>query len=359
MAKRNLRLLAGAALSALVLAACGTPGSNSSTNKDAGGAKTERQVVVVSWGGAYQDAQRKAHFEAFTKATGIKIIEQQPTDYGKLQAMLKNNNMEWDVVQVDGDVVPRGIKEGWFEKLDWSKIGKQEEFIPGTVGDFNVGNIQYSYIIAWNTKKWPADKGPQTWADVFDTKKFPGTRSLWKYAPGTIEAALLADGVAPDKLYPLDVDRALKKLDTIKNDIVWWDAGGKGAQLLNDGEVDIAALWSGRAYDAKLKGGPVGYTFNQGVLLTDSWIIPKGAKHVAEALEFIKFTATPKQQAELTKYIAYGWTHKDTGSLVDAQILKELPSTPDNAKVGVVENYDWWGQNFDKVNEKFQAWLLK
>ena len=322
-------------------------------------AQAQKPLVVTSWGGAYQEAQRKAHLDAFTKATGIKIVEASPTDYGKLEAMIKSGNVEWDAVDVDLDYVIRAGKKGLLEKLDYAKLGlKKEDFLPGTQFDYGTGNIFYSTIMAWNAKKIPPGLTPTGWADFWDVKKFQGPRALWKYPLATLEAALIADGAPIDKLYPLDVDRAFRSLDKIKPHVtVWWETGAKPAQLLTDGEVVMASAWNGRIQTVMKQGVPVAFTWNGGALAGDAWAIPKGVKNLEAALKFIAFTQSAKQQAELTKYIEYGPTHKGAFQFIDPKA--DLPTTPSNRVVQVIVDVNWWVENFDKVNERFLAWVAK
>lgn len=322
-------------------------------------ASAQGPLVVTSWGGAYQDGQRKAHFEGFTKATGIKIVEASPTDYGKLKAMVMSQNVEWDVVDVDLDFVIRAGRQGLLEKLDYAKMGLDtRDFLPGTVHDHGIGNMFYSTILAWNTKKITAGTAPTGWKDFWDVKKFPGPRSLYKSPLGTLEAALLADGVPIDKLYPLDVDRAFRSLDRIKPYVtVWWDTGAKAAQLVTDGEVVMTSSWNGRIQEVIRQGAPVGFTWNGGALGGDAWVIPKGAKNRDLAMKFIAFAQTAKQQAELTKYYPVGPTNTKAFAFVDPKV--DLPTTPKNRSVQLIVDVTWWVDNFDKVNERFTAWLLK
>src|SRR5205823_2462578 len=85
---------------------------------------------------------------------------------------------------------------------------------------------------------------PKSWADWWDVKKFPGARSMRDHPVDNLEFALIADGVAMDKLYPLDVDRAFKKLDQIKPHVnVWWSTGQQPAQLLLDKQFWIDDAW--------------------------------------------------------------------------------------------------------------------
>ncbi len=322
-------------------------------------AQAPKPLVVTSWGGAYQEAQRKAFLDAFTKATGIKIVEASPTDYGKLEAMIKAGNVEWDVVDVDLDYVIRGGNKGLLEKLDYAKMGlKKEDYLPRTQFDHGTGNIFYSTIMAWNTKKIPPGSRPAGWQDFWDVKKFPGPRALWKYPLATLEAALIADGVSIDKLYPLDVDRAFRSLDKIKPHVtVWWETGAKPAQLLTDGEVVMSSAWNGRIQTVMKQGASVAFTWNGGALAGDAWSIPKGAKNIDAALKFISWVQAAKQQAELTKYIEYGPTHMGAFQFIDPKV--DLPTTPVNRAVQVFVDVNWWVENFDKVNERFLAWVAK
>lgn len=319
-----------------------------------------RKLVIASWGGAYQEAQRKAHFERFAKKYGVEIVEASPTDYGKIKAMVESGNVEWDVVDVDLDAVPRLAAQGLLEPLDWSKM-KKEDFIPGTVFDHGVGNIFFSEVIACHTRTYPPDKCPKTWAEFWDVQKFPGKRSLERWPVSVLEAALLADGVPPDQLYPLDVERAFRSLDRIKPYVtVWWETGSQAAQVLTDGEVDIGTAWSGRVYDAMVKqGAPVYFHFNQALLRGDAWVILKGTKNYDLAMEFIAFASTPEQQAELTKYIPYGPTNRKAFDYIDKSVWQYLPTSPENLAKQVVVDVNWWVKNFDQVNERFQAWLLQ
>ncbi|MQU74699.1 extracellular solute-binding protein, partial [Sinorhizobium medicae] len=167
---------------------------------------TAADLVFSSWGGTTQDAQKAAWADKFTEKTGINVLQDGPTDYGKMKAMVEANAVTWDVVDVEGDYAAQAGKKGLLEKLDFSVIDKSK-LDPRFVTDYSVGSFYYSFVIGCN--KDVVDACPKTWADLFDTEKFPGKRAFYKWsAPGVIEAALLADGVPADKLYPLDLDRA-------------------------------------------------------------------------------------------------------------------------------------------------------
>jgi len=181
--------------------------------------------------------------------------------------------------------------------------------------------------------------------------------SLYKHFPdkGALEAALMADGVAPDKLYPLDVDRAFRKLEEIKPNItVWWTSGAQSAQLLNDGEVDMVMAWNGRVSALMGEGAKVGFTFNQGILQSTSLCILKGAPNLATAVRFVNEAVDPVNQANLPLHIDYGPANPkafDTGVIKPERVV-QLPSAPDNAAKQALMSYAWWSSPAGEAAEK-------
>ncbi len=197
-----------------------------------------KEVVVASWGGSYQDALKRAWFQPFEKETGIKVTDVSPVNYGKMATMVETKNVEWDVVDVGSSFVATGISKNLFQPLNYSVIDKQG-LIPESVNEFAVGIEYFSTLLAYSTKRYPTG-APESWADFWNVTKFPGVRAMRKISYTTCEQALMADGVPPSKIYPIDVDRAFKSLDRIKPHVkVWWTQGAQPIQLLTDGEVDL------------------------------------------------------------------------------------------------------------------------
>jgi putative spermidine/putrescine transport system substrate-binding protein len=199
---------------------------------------------------------------------------------------------------------------------------------------------------------------PQSWSELWDMKRFSGQRGFWKQPFQTMEIALMADGVAKDKLYPIDVERALKSLDKIKSQIFWWSSGGQSAQILIDGDIAAGMTWNGRVFDPKQSGAPVDFNFNQALFVADSWVIPRGTKNKGAALDFIAFTLQAAPQAEFSKAIPYGPVNRKALALLDKQRLAFLPSSPENFPKGVFQDFDWWAQNGQKAGERFNSWII-
>ncbi len=342
------RLLAGAAISLIGMSAAAAA-----------------DLTVVSWGGAYQESQRKAFIEPFTSETGAKVTEEEYNgEIAKIRAMVETNSVTWDVIDVDTQTALAGCAEGVLEVIDWAKLGlDRAKFIGGDVTDCAVPNILYSTIIAYDADKTP--NGPQTIADLFDTKKFPGKRGLQKNPFVNLEWALLADGVPLDKVYetlstPEGVDRAFKKLDTIKADVVWWEAGAQPPQLLADGVVAMTSAWNGRIYNAiKSEGKHFVIMWDSQAYDWDWWAIPKGGPRLDEAYKFVSFASDPERMADQTNYISYGPANRDASANVNPDILPHLPSAPDNLKTAFGADPIFWADHGEELRERFNAWLAQ
>jgi putative spermidine/putrescine transport system substrate-binding protein len=230
--------------------------------------------------------------------------------------------------------------------------------VPGMVNNVWLGFSVFSTVLAYRTDKFPGD-APQNWADFWNVQKFPGRRALYRGVQGVIEAALMADGVAPRALYPLDVNRAFRKLDAIKPHVnVWWTSGAQNTQILQSGEVDMSDTWGARAFAAIDSGAPVKMAWEQGLYSTDGWSIPKGTPRADLARKFVAYCARPEQQAIYSNTVANGPSNQKAYDFIKPERAKVLPTYPDNLKgLGPADSL-WWAVNNAKVQERFQDWLL-
>jgi len=328
------------------------------------GAAQSRDLTVVSWGGAYQEAQKKIYFQPFQKETGTKLVDDSwDGGVGVLRAKVEGGQADWDVVQVEAEELALGCEEGLYEKLDWQALGGRDRFIPAAVNDCGVGAIVWSTVLAYDGDK--LKEGPQGWADFFDTKKFPGKRGLRKGPKYTLEFALIGDGVKPDEVYsvlktPQGVERAFRKLDTIKKDIVWWEAGAQPPQLLASGEVAMTAVYNGRVTAAnKADHRNFKIVWPGSVYAVDSWVILKDSPNKASGLKFIAFASDPARQKELPPLIPYGVTTKAAADQVDSAVLPDTPTASQNMKSALQLDIDFWVENLERLNQRFNAWVAQ
>src|SRR5215207_2650956 len=206
-------------------------------------------LTFVAQGGSYQDALKRAWQEPYTQLTGVQFVNDEQSSNATLRAQVESGQVTWDVVDVGSDFGLDAHRD-LLEPLDYTLIPR-DEVIEGFASDYRVADMTYGVVLAYNTDK-TAGQVPAGWADYFDTAKFPGKRGMWDYSEGGIfEVALMADGVKPADLYPLDLERATKKLDTIKNDFVFWGSGAESQELIGSGEVAMTLIWNGRGWSAK------------------------------------------------------------------------------------------------------------
>jgi putative spermidine/putrescine transport system substrate-binding protein len=322
-------------------------------------------LTVTSWGGSYQDAQRDVYFEPFKQATGIDLIEDNWNGgVGAIRAKVEGGGQEWDVVQVEAEELVLGCEEGLYEPIDWEAIGGKDQFIEAAVDDCGVGTIVWSTAIAYDADKI-TDDPPQSWADFWDTEKYPGKRGLRRGPKYNLEFALMADGVDPSEVYdvlrtPEGVDRAFAKLDEIKGDVIWWEAGAQPIQLLGSGEVIMTSAYNGRISAAnKEEERNFKVVWPQSIYAVDSWVILANSPHKEAALEFIAFASQPEHQSNLPKAIAYGVTHKEAAAQIDKDILQDLPTAPQNLEGAIELDTEFWVENTDALTERFTAWAAQ
>ena len=332
-------------------------------------------LTVVSWGGAYTKSQVEAYHKPFEAKTGIKINS---ADYNgglaEVQAQVEAENVTWDLVDVELSDAIKGCDEGLLEPIDHAILPPapdgtlaSEDFLEGTLTECAVGEIVWSTVYAYDESKL-SDAKPSTIADFFDLEKFPGKRGLRKSPRVNLEWGLMADGVPSDQVYDMlateeGIERALKKLDTIKSETIWWEAGAQPPQMLADGEVVMTSAYNGRLFNAIVKEGkPFDIVWDGQVWDIDLWVIPKGTKNLENALEFVKFSTDTQRLADQTKWISYGPVRKSSMEFVEEGIRQHLPTDPKNfeAVQNLLQNdYEFWADHNDELNERFTAWLAQ
>jgi len=321
-------------------------------------ARGAETLVVRDPGGPWTKAGQEGFYKPFTKETGIEIVQVAAAHepISQVKAMVDAKSYTWDVVILTISNQDLLGPLGYLEEIDWSGAD-MSEIIPKGRSKWFMGTDVYATTLAYRTDTMK--KPLESWADVWNVSGFPGRRCLRKHPIDSMEQALLADGVAPDKLYPLDADRAFKKLDQIKKDVqIWWTGGAQASQLLKTGEVDILATWNGRSQAAIDDGAPAKIVWNQALYSVEGWTIPKGNPKAEMGRKLIKFCANPDRQAEFAKHIAYGPTNPNAFKSIDKQRAAMLPTNPDHFSKLIFQSNEFWGPNQEKLIERFNAWLL-
>ena len=347
------RITVGAILAALALYSAPVAYGQAEPPKPA-------QIVVNDSGGAMQNAMRAAFYAEFEKRYGIKVVNTSPVDLGKLQAMVKSDNIEWAVTEIGGQDAILAEKFGLFEPLDLKVIdlSNYPKHLQNRKSVFPKG--VYSTVMGYRTDVFKEGSRPKTWAEFWDVQKFPGPRTMQNAPIDNLEFALLADGVTPDKLYPIDVDRAFKKLDQIKKHVaVWWTTGAQSAQVLIDKEAVLGTAWNGRYYVLIDQGAPIAIEWNQGVMKESSFGIPKGAKDAYWGQKFLSLVAVAKAQGVYANIIGYPGLNLEAIKFTDAKLIPFLPTSPENFPKQWWTDLAWWADNGPAVTERWSRWMLQ
>ena len=321
------------------------------------------EVIVRTPGGAYDDIMRKYVYEPFTQETGVKVTPVAAT-VSKLLAMFKANNVELDLIDTgDGPLITLQ-RMGALAPIDYAgwKWSKPDDVAKDYRSDTRVANFVYASVLAFNKETFPNGKNPNSWAQFWDAEKFPGPRTLADMASGqpNLEFALLADGVAKDKIYPIDLDRAFKSLSRIRPHIrKFWDTGALSAQLLSDKEVVLGSIWNGRLQTIIDKGAPLGFAWNENMIQTQALGIFKDARNAADAQRLVDFMMQPQVQAKYSADLRYGPTNLKAFDLVKPELATIMPGGKQSRELGFIQNVEWWEDNREKVNRQWARWILQ
>ena len=335
-------------------------------------------LTVVSWGGSYGRASRLAVLDPFSTETGIEVrIEDYNGGLAEVRAQVETGNVYWDVVDLEVQDLVRGCDEGLLESFDLATLPASadgsptlDDFLPDTLTDCGAGQLIVADIIAYNRDSF-AEEAPTAIADFFDLKRFPGRRGLRRVPRINLEFALMADGVPVDKVYevldtPAGMDRAFAKLDTIKDAVVWWEAGAQPPQLLADREVVMTSAYNGRIFNAQvLEKQPFVVIWDGQVQYSGGFGIVAGSSNIEAAQRLLRYAARPDVMARISHYISYSPARRSAMPLVDKHLetgeimAPHMPTSPQNSTRVLRYDWDWWANNSDEANERFAAWLAR
>ena len=313
------------------------------------------QIIVANTGGPYLEAVLEATGKAFTESAGIDVLGDGPQTLPQLQQMVQAERVSWDVVEVPPVFTLRYCGE-LFEELP-----ADLQNYPNVISDFEnecgIPSVGYANLMLYNTDTFP-DGGPQNWADFFDVEQFPGKHGLWDGAEGVnLEIALMADGVAPEDLYPLDIDRALAKLEELRPHIVFWRSGAQSTQMMESQEVDMLMAWSSRAYPALNNNAPFVPVWNQHIIYNNVLAIPKGAPHPEISADYIRMAMQPEQQARVSEIFPVTPGLIGTQPDLNEAGMAVFAATPERVDIAVRPDLAWVADNSEEIITRWTEWL--
>ncbi len=274
-----------------------------------------RTLNIAAWGGDYQNAQNEAFFKPFTAATGASI-EEKVADIGGLRDQVESEDVIWDVMTVPMEQMVRLARDNVLEPMNYDVVDRSPLF-PDIALEYGVGVAYFSATMIYSVDSTSI---PQDWSNFWDVPAIvdgvdispADLRCLRRYPIGTLEFALLADGVPIEELYPLDTDRAFASLDKIRDNVlVWWQESKEPAELVAADAVGVASSWNVRIPQLELTD-LVRINWYQGMLSADAWIVPRGAPNQDVAFDFINYATRAIPQANFSILVPYGPVNIDS-----------------------------------------------
>ncbi|WP_077000453.1 ABC transporter substrate-binding protein [Variovorax sp. KK3] len=333
-----------------------------------------RTLTVIAGGGLQGEGVFKAFVEPFEKETGIKVyVVRDQAMAAQIKLKAKSGKVDVDLAVLTAASSSALFHENLLEPIDYRQIeqGLMAKFDAESRKPWGVQVFYSSWVLGLDASKYPAGKPmPSSWADFWDVSRFPGTRVMQNGelgSQGPFEEALLADGVPVDKLYPLDIDRAFRSLDKIKPHIrKWWKLGSEQMQLFSSGGTAMGMGFDGRFTALTQAGKPMTIVWHQAKMGGVYWVIPKGAKNVKEAHQFIEFASRAQPQAAFVRMTGYAPANPEAFAFIDKELAKVLVSYPDNRKQGYAVNGDWYAQvgadgktNSERLAQRWNEWITK
>lgn len=318
-----------------------------------------RPLTFQGWAGAHQANQNKAFFEPFAAKTGLEVVSTNPVSLAKIKAMVDAGNVEWDLVDIASGWILPLEQEGYLEELPQDIVDRNDMQESGALRKhcvkwyYNIGGIAY------DPARTPKDKIPRTWAEFWDVEAFPGRRGLRKQPETNLEIALAADGVAADRIFPIDVDRAFASLDRIKDHIrIWPETTSQTTQMILLNELDYSMASASLVAAAQKQGGSIEYIYDMPVLQGGFLGIPKGSPNKDAAIELIRYIMSPEAQLAFSTYATATMPMSKTAfANLSPEARAKVPDI-DNPNM-IKRDDEWWGANGPEMSKRYNEWMLR
>ncbi|MCR0982125.1 extracellular solute-binding protein [Roseomonas populi] len=318
-------------------------------------AQRSKDLVISNWGGLANEGFTRnygAPFEAANPGFKVSMNSTGPSA-GRIKSMVDSGAVTWDLCDSSASSSRVLGKSNLISRIDYNVVKKSDVISEAFALEYGAAPYSFSSVLAYDSAKFP-NGGPQNWADFFDTRRFPGTRLLRRDALAVLDAAQMALGKDPAKLYPLDARACLAKIKEIRRNAVFWNSGSESEQFMRTGEAVMGIIWHTRAKVLEDESkGRIKFTWNQGLLQAGIFVIPRGNPGGADAQRLLaSMLANPEPQVELLRFLGNGPTNPRAAALVPQELKRFNPTDPANAAQQVTLDGNWWGDNYTELNQE-------
>jgi mannopine transport system substrate-binding protein len=322
----------------------------------------ENTLVVRTTGGVFEASLKRNFFDPFTKATGVRVIPVAASDadmQAKAAAMQAAGRVEWDIISPQMSELAN-LSHLLVDLGDCAAIPNMAKTLPGTCGRYGVLYLVGAQVLAYDTRAYK-DRPPRTWMDFWNVRDFPGRRALSNSGGpfATIVSALIADGVPRDQLFPLDLDRAFRKLDEIRPHVqVWWRTGSQSSSMWESDDIAMALMWSGQAYATRKTGFPLDWSYENTLANFGAWAILKNCPHPNAARAFIDFyLGSAEGGAGFARDVGYATPNTGAAALMTPEEKQALITTPEIMGQLIDMDPAWVQQNRARTLERWKQWI--
>lgn len=341
-----MTLVGGAIAAAAALAACTSPAGGPDAGEELSG-----EVVWADYGGSTNETWNELFFDGFTEQTGVDVVST-TIEGGVMYGMLDGGAGDYDAFMV----APPDIVNHKENLLELPEGVNRNDTLPEELQPYALGTMWVGYAQGYLASTFP-DGGPTTWADFWDVETYPGKRAVpGVYSDYMYEAALLADGVAPEDLYPIDFERATKKLDELKPNLVFYADYPDIKTYLTNGTASIAFGPTGQYTGLKNQGVDVTINWDGAFVEANPWVVPVKAPNPENIFALADYLGDPETQAAFAEATGYGPGNAAAFEYIDADKLENLANAPDHTATITVESAGR-AADFDRETEEYAAWL--
>jgi putative spermidine/putrescine transport system substrate-binding protein len=315
--------------------------------------------------GGYGDVWDTAFFKPFAEATGITAIGVVSKDfpYNEFKISVETGSYRWSMAA--------GVTKELYFRLKSADLMEPIDVNSPDISVRPAENVTpewlpyglYCFTMAYRTETYP--NGLSSYRDMWNVAEFPGRRALRKRAVDAIEMTARGIGIPADQIYPAlqtpgGWDKVFAGLEEIRPNVaVWWESDPQMDQLIGSGDLDIFPITSHRAQKLMDEGAPIAIDYTDGYFTTQGWAIPKESPQAEIAREFIKFAAQPDREAEFMKATLMGPMHPKAFDHLDAEFARTLPTYPENLAKMREQDAQFWLDNGEKANTRFEEWILR
>ncbi len=315
-----------------------------------------KKLVLVNWGGDAMTAYAEAYGAPFEEATGIEVqMDGSGPTEGAITAQATSGNVTWDLIDVDPFSAVTLGEKGYLQPIDYDVVDRSK-IREGFGWEYAMSTYFFSYVLAYDSELY--SEAPTALPDLFDVERFPGRRTMYKWGVSSWEAALMADGVAPESLYPLDIERAHDKLGAFKEHVVsFWGGGAESQTAMLTGEASMGVVWSTRAMLLEEEsGGRIKYVWDKGILSPGAMAVMTANPGGTEAaMQFLASMQEPERQAEMFLRLGQGPGNPAADELIPEDQRRHNPVSDTNIAVQIPLDVEWYAEHYAEALDKYLA----